>query len=538
MASAPDSRPRRSRPPSISPTPGSSRLTTSITQSSFTPTSITPTSITPTRPAKEPAAVPSPWNSHWLVILARRLFLLDTFVVFVSLSVAVLARFGERARTSSVEGFGLQLPFNVSYPLMAAVLGAGWLAMLFLSRVYDRKVLGVGADEYKRLANASLRFWGIAAIVCFLAKIELARTVLAIAFPLGTVLLLVGRWVARKALHRARQHNSAWSHRVLVVGGADEVNDLVMQLRRSPYAGLEVVGACVPGGPGHGTVDNVRVVGSLTTVPDAVAATGADTVAITSSRGMTSSVLKRLGWELEGAGVDLVVAPGLMDVAGPRIHVRPVAGLPLLHVEQPEFSGPVRLVKYAFDRLVAFLALLALSPLLLVIAFAIKVTSPGPVIFRQTRVGSHGDTFTVFKFRSMVIDAEAKLAAVSVRNDGDGLLFKLREDPRITRVGRGLRRFSLDEIPQFANVLRGQMSLVGPRPALPSEAEQYGLEAERRLLVKPGITGLWQVSGRSDLSWEDSVRLDLYYVENWSFTGDLEILWKTMSAVLSSRGAY
>jgi len=276
----------------------------------------------------------------------------------------------------------------------------------------------------------------------------------------------------------------------------------------------------------------------LTTVPDAVALTGADTVAITSSRGMTSSVLKRLGWELEGAGVDLVVAPGLMDVAGPRIHVRPVAGLPLLHVEQPEFSGPVRLVKYAFDRFVAFVALLALSPLLLVIAAAIKVTSPGPVVFRQTRVGSHGDGFTVYKFRSMVVDAEAELTAVTVRNDSDGVLFKMREDPRVTRVGRGLRRWSLDELPQFFNVLCGQMSLVGPRPALPSEVEQYGLDAARRLLVKPGITGLWQVSGRSDLSWEDSVRLDLYYVENWSFTGDLEILWKTLSAVLSSRGAY
>ena len=249
-------------------------------------------------------------------------------------------------------------------------------------------------------------------------------------------------------------------------------------------------------------------------------------------------MLKRLGWELEGAGVDLVVAPALTDVAGPRVHIRPVSGLQLLYVEQPEFTGPTRVMKEAFDRVLALLSVALLSPLLLLISIAVWVTSPGPVIFRQIRVGREGRVFTVYKFRTMVVDAERRLGELWELNESNEVLFKLRADPRVTRVGRFLRRFSLDELPQLFNVVLGDMSLVGPRPALPSETERWGRSTARRLLVKPGITGLWQVSGRSDLSWEDSVRLDLYYVENWSFAGDIQILWKTLYAVLASRGAY
>jgi exopolysaccharide biosynthesis polyprenyl glycosylphosphotransferase len=491
------------------------------------------------RPLLRPPVAPDVSVRRWLTVLARRLVLLDIFLVSAAVAGALLVRFGQSATTEAVMGLE-PYPVSWSYLVMSVILGAGWALSLGISRVYDRKVLGIGVEEYKRLANSSLRYWGLVAIVCFLAHIELARGFLAVAFPVGTAALLFGRWIARKLLHRARARSGGWSHRVLVVGAPDEVRDLVVQLRRSPYAGLEVVGACVTGGERirmrHG--EHVPTVGTLTSVPQAVAATGADTVAVTSSRGISSNVLKRLGWELEGAGVDLVVAPGLMDVAGPRVHVRPVAGLPLLHVEQPEFTGPIRAVKAAFDRLVALVGLVALAPLMLAIAVAIKLTSPGPVVFRQIRVASQGELFTLYKFRSMVDDAELRLHAVADGNDCDGVMFKMRRDPRITLVGRWLRRFSLDELPQLINVLRGQMSLVGPRPALPSEAEQYGDDVARRLLVKPGITGLWQVSGRSDLSWEDSVRLDLYYVENWSFAGDIQILWKTLSAVLSSRGAY
>ncbi|HEX6872569.1 MAG TPA: sugar transferase, partial [Micromonosporaceae bacterium] len=248
--------------------------------------------------------------------------------------------------------------------------------------------------------------------------------------------------------------------------------------------------------------------------------------------------LRRLGWQMEGTGIDLVLAPALTDVAGPRIHTRPVAGLPLIHVESPEFSGVRKAVKGLVDRSLALLALILLSPVFLVVAIAIRLDSRGPVFFRQTRVGLGGQEFGVFKFRSMVVDADNMLDELSQYNETDGLMFKMRRDPRVTRVGAFLRKWSLDELPQLLNVVSGEMSLIGPRPPLPSEVAWYDQDVARRLLVKPGMTGLWQVSGRSDLSWEDGIRLDLYYVENWSLATDLTILWKTVGAVVRRRGAY
>jgi exopolysaccharide biosynthesis polyprenyl glycosylphosphotransferase len=475
--------------------------------------------------------------SVWLHRLARRLFVLDLVLVSVAIAVALVARFGSGAPRVQVTGALGRVPVT-SYSTLAVALILGWLVMLYSGRTYDARVIGIGADEYKRVVRSSFWLWGVVAIVCYVGRIEIARVFFAIAFPLGTMLLLAGRWAARKALHRARSRSHDWSHRVLVVGGGHEVDELVAEFSREPYAGLNVVGACVPGGLDGAAPSAVPVVGSLTSVLQAVASTGADTVAVTASRGVTSSVLKRLGWELEGAGVDIVVAPALTDVAGPRVHVRPVSGLSLLYVEQPEFRGLSWAIKEAFDRFAAGLGLLLTLPLFALFAVMIKVTSSGPVVFRQVRVGRDGRVFTVYKFRTMVVDAEDRLDELLNQNESDGALFKLREDPRITRVGRWLRRFSLDELPQLVNVLFGEMSLVGPRPALPVEAEQYGHTVARRLLVKPGITGLWQISGRSDLSWEDSVRLDLYYVENWSFTSDIQILWKTVYAVAASRGAY
>ena len=243
-------------------------------------------------------------------------------------------------------------------------------------------------------------------------------------------------------------------------------------------------------------------------------------------------------WRLEGSGVELLVAPGLIEVAGPRLHIRPFEGLPLLSVEQPRFEGWRRVVKGAVDRCAAAAALLVLAPVLLGIALAVRLTSSGPALFRQERIGINGRPFTMLKFRSMVVDADQRLAEIQAGNISDGLLFKMREDPRVTRVGRWLRRLSLDELPQLLNVLGGSMALVGPRPPLPNEVARYDSSVSRRLLVKPGLTGLWQVSGRSDLPWEEAVRLDLRYVENWSLALDLLILWKTARAVLSSSGAY
>jgi exopolysaccharide biosynthesis polyprenyl glycosylphosphotransferase len=226
-------------------------------------------------------------------------------------------------------------------------------------------------------------------------------------------------------------------------------------------------------------------------------------------------------------------------VAWPRLHIQPVAGLPLVHVEESEFTGFRRVLKGAFDRLVTAVALLLLAPVAIGVALAVGFTSRGPVFFRQTRVGKNGQTFRMVKFRSMYVDAEERRAELERLNvNGDGVLFKIRNDPRITRVGRVIRKYSLDELPQLFNVLTGRMSLVGPRPPLPTEVARYGDDMRRRLLVKPGITGLWQISGRNDLSWEQTKQLDLRYVENWSLGSDLLILWKTPSAVAKGSGAY
>ncbi|WP_346538530.1 sugar transferase [Micromonospora sp. DPT] len=487
---------------------------------------------TPARIPQAPAGPPTgPVARADQRAYVRILVVLDTAVLSLAVLVGYAARFGDRVPVGS----------EIPYVLVAPGLVLAWLLSLRMLRCYDDRVLGYGADEYRRVSAASLRLAGGIAIVGYIAEADVSRGFLGISFAVGTVALEVNRFAARKRLHRARYRGAGWSRRVLVVGDTAHVLELVHTLRREPYAGYQVVGACIPDAllaPVPQRLSDVPVVGSLRGIPEAAAAIGADTVAVTASGELTAARLRRLGWQLEGTGVDLVVAPALTDVAGPRIHTRPVAGLPLIHVEAPEFRGARKLVKEFVDRAAAALALLLLLPLGAAVALAIRLDSRGPVLFRQTRVGRGGREFGVLKFRTMVVNADALLDELAVRNETDGLMFKMRDDPRVTRVGRLLRKWSLDELPQLVNVLLGQMSLVGPRPPLPSEVARYDGDVARRLLVKPGMTGLWQVSGRSDLSWEDGIRLDLYYVENWSLAADLTILWKTFGAVLRGRGAY
>ena len=333
---------------------------------------------------------------------------------------------------------------------------------------------------------------------------------------------------------------------VLVVGGTNSAVALATRLRNAPDAGLQVVGLCLPGGleawsaQARAVDHGFAVMGGLDDVIAAIERSRADTVAIAASESFGYDEIRQLSWELEGSGIAIALAPALTDVAGPRIHIRPVAGLPLLYVEAPSLRGPKLFAKTIFDAVGAAVLIVMLSPLLLLVAAAIKIDDRGPAFFMQERAGLAGKYFRVSKFRSMVVDAEARLLHVTGehRDAGNEVLFKAKDDPRITAVGRFIRRFSIDEVPQLFNVLRGEMSLVGPRPQLRKEVELLSDAARRRLLVKPGMTGLWQVSGRSDLSWEDSVRLDVYYVENWSLAGDLLILLRTVSAVLSRRGAY
>jgi exopolysaccharide biosynthesis polyprenyl glycosylphosphotransferase len=288
----------------------------------------------------------------------------------------------------------------------------------------------------------------------------------------------------------------------------------------------------VPGLPSVVTAADPR------TVLRAVDELRVDVVAVASHPDLSGHALRRLAWSLEERGVDLVVSPGIVEVAGPRLSIRPVAGLSLLHLERPANRGGKMLVKAGLDRLFGTALFLAFGPLLAVLAVAVRRSSPGPVLFRQIRIGADGRPFQMLKFRSMVVDAEARLRDLARHDEGNGVLFKMRQDPRVTRVGAVLRRFSLDELPQLWNVVRGDMSLVGPRPPLPQEVIGYSDDATRRLRVRPGMTGLWQVSGRSDLSWEESLRLDLRYVDNWSLALDATILWRTLRAVIGRSGAY
>jgi exopolysaccharide biosynthesis polyprenyl glycosylphosphotransferase len=421
---------------------------------------------------------------------------------------------------------------------MPIILGPVWLVSLILHHCYEQRVTGAGAVEFRRVFVASVRLFAYLAIACYVAKVQLARGYVAIAFPIGSGLLVIGRSTARALLRRHRRRTGSWVHRVLAIGDGDHVEELIRTLHRDPEGGFSVVAACVPGEAGRRAVAGVPAIGTVAEVTATARDRGVDTIAITGSRGISSGTLRQLSWDLEGSGISMVVAPALTDVAGPRISIRPVAGLPLLHVDEPDLGAVRRVVKRSMDLTIGALMLLLLLPAFGAIAVMVRLSSPGPIFFQQTRIGAGGREFCLYKFRSMYADAEARLSELRDQNDASGLLFKLRHDPRVTPVGRWLRKFSLDEFPQLLNVLKGDMSLVGPRPPLPEQVSGYDHVVVRRLRVEPGMTGLWQVSGRSDLSWEDAVRLDLYYVENWSPLLDLSILFRTILVVLRGAGAY
>jgi len=412
-----------------------------------------------------------------------------------------------------------------------------WIVALWLAGAYDVRFIGTGSDEYRKVLNAGVSLTAAVAIFSYAVNLELSRAYVVIALPSITVFDLFARFAMRKRLH-ARRMRGRCLHNVVAVGHELAVADLVTELGRDRYHGLTVVGACVVRPGECDEVVGVPVYGGLDDITAAVKAFDADTVAVTACPEMDGVRLRSLAWELEKAGTDLCVSPALLDVAGPRTTIRPTAGLTLLHVDHPQLAGFRLVLKGLFDRCAAAAALVMLAPVMAALAAAIWLQDRGPALFTQTRVGKDGHSFRMYKFRTMVVDAEQRRTQLLPSNDSDGVLFKLRKDPRVTAVGAHLRRLSLDELPQLFNVFLGHMSLVGPRPALPDEAEKYAEHVRRRLVVKPGLTGLWQVNGRSDLSWEESVRLDLRYVENWSFALDLQIMWKTISVMMRGSGAY
>ncbi|MCU7726404.1 sugar transferase [Actinoplanes sp. KI2] len=474
---------------------------------------------------------PAP-RADWRRRYAWVLYLIDYAVGLVAACSALFLRFGN---------YG-PLPFLLIYVLLTLLFPLAWIAVLALNRAHEARHLFVGTDEYARVVRSGLGLTATLAIFSFAFDLRLARGYVLIAVPLATVLGLGARYAYRQMLHRSWARGDRL-HRVILVGHARAVADMARWLGRESHHGLGILGACVPASQIRefdSTAGLPEIYGDFDGVAAAVSLTGADTVVVLACPEIDGPALRRLAWQLERDEIDLIVASTLVDVAGDRTTIRPVDGLPMLHVEHPRLKGSSRLVKATFDRVGALFLLVVSAPLLAVIAglVALGPGGRGPVIFRQERVGKDGILFTLYKFRTMVVNAEARLQELRNLNDTDGELFKMRDDPRVTPVGRWLRRLSLDELPQLINVVKGDMSLVGPRPPLAREVAGYPADMRRRLVVKPGLTGLWQVSGRSDLSWDESIRLDLTYVENWSLAMDLAILARTVSAVVRSSGAY
>jgi exopolysaccharide biosynthesis polyprenyl glycosylphosphotransferase len=457
----------------------------------------------------------------------------DVVVIASAIGLAYLVR-------SLVEPATADRTWVATYAVASVIILVVWLAALGAHRTRDIRVIGIGVGEYKRVTNASVVAFAILGVLLFAVQADISRAYFFAAMSIGTIGLVSTRWMWRNWLIQQPARDRFLS-RAIVVGGADEAEYVIRQINEKSRASYNVVAATVSDSVAtHIEVGERRVpiVGEPSSVSTLARNVQADTVIVAGAASRNPSFIRSLSWDLEGTGTELVLAAQLTDVAGPRIHFRPVDGLPLMHVEIPQFEGAKHAMKRSFDVVASGAGLLVLSPLFAILALLVHFDSPGGVLFRQERVGKGERSFTMLKFRTMVATAEQDLAALLEENEGNGLLFKMKNDPRVTRVGRVLRKYSLDELPQLWNVFIGDMSLVGPRPPLPREVVDYESHVRRRLYIKPGLTGMWQVGGRSDLSWEESVRLDLYYVENWSLMGDLMILWRTVKVVTSPSGAY
>lgn len=452
---------------------------------------------------------------------------------------AQIARFGVKDPS-----FAIDSSHDTPYASISALVIAAWWVMLGMSGSREPRILGYGAEEYKRVLTASLWLFGGIAVFSYVFQLDTARGYVAIALPLGVVSLLIGRWTLRVRI-AARRRVGEYLERVLLIGGAETVEHLQRQLGTHLEAGYLPVAACLPATTniemGNRSAGGLAIISHSGDVADIIAAvehSHSTAVAITAGASFSPDSLRQLGWQLAARNIEMIMAPALTDVAGPRIHTRPVAGLPLVHVTTPKLDGLRGAIKRAFDIIGSAFLMVTLSPIFLAVALAIKLDDLGPLFYSQERIGQAGRPFRMHKYRSMVVDADTHLEALLKRQGtSNEPLFKVDNDPRLTRTGRWLRKYSLDELPQLWDVLVGNMSLVGPRPQRKAEVALYDDLAHRRLIVKPGMSGLWQVSGRSNLSWEQAIRLDLYYIDNWSLAGDLVILFKTFGAVIRNDGA-
>ena len=449
----------------------------------------------------------------------RAMVVVDLAMIAIALGAVILS------------GIGASAPFRLDSPRLFIVVAVAilWPVMLWEMQTRATTVLGAGSEEYRRVLVASLWTMVLTAAGAYAFGSSRGRDTLLIIAVLGTVLLMVGRNVMRVLLHRQLKSLGPL-HQVYVVAPQSSDEMLSGQLERTEGIFSRVGGWTIPDvSPEDPEPDDVVA---------AALGVGADTLLYAPGNHADPTWPRRLGWAMEDTDLSLLVSPALADVAGPRMSIEPVEGMALLRVDMPRFSGPARVVKRTIDILGSVLGLIVLAVPMGLMALAIKRDSPGPVFFRQRRAGVAGTTFLCWKFRTMYQDADSQRGDLREQLDDDGATFKMAVDPRVTRVGRFLRRWSLDELPQLFNVLAGEMSLVGPRPHPLDDVERYDDVATRRLLAKPGMTGLWQVSGRSDLDWNQAVTLDLYYIENWSMSLDMIIFLRTLKAVATGSGAY
>ncbi|MBS1692147.1 MAG: sugar transferase [Actinobacteria bacterium] len=475
---------------------------------------------------------------QWKRRYRLRLLVVDAVAVSGAVTLAQFCRFELLATDGSIA----DIEWGRA-TVLSTILAAAWFLALGLQESRDISLVGVGSEEYRRVVGATAWVFGVLAVGGLLLQTPISRGYLMIALPAGLLGLLAGRHLLRRDLGKRRMRGEFMT-RVVVLGKPDSVGVLCENLSRSTPAGYTVVGVCIPdfdGQPGHHLITSagpVPVLGDENSVEVALRLTGADALAITAVEHLGQEKVRKLAWRLDSLAVDMIVVPGMTDVAGPRLKLRPIDNLPLFHVARPRLDGPSLIGKRIFDVVFTLLALPLVLPVIAVAAAAIKFDDGGPVFYRQERVGQHGKRFRIYKLRTMTVDADARKDTERAAAAGGGVFFKSASDSRITRVGRFLRAASIDELPQVFNVLDGSMSIVGPRPLVPGEGESVEHFVQRRALVKPGMTGLWQVSGRSDVSEEERIRLDHSYVDNWSGVQDLVIVWRTIRAVLKREGAY
>ena len=479
---------------------------------------------------------PTTWRS-WRSVYVLSLLAADSFAAVLAITFAALAR-------PNVAGTQLNLMgWRLSYRILGLISLGVWLLVLALGGAYRSHYPSGGLGQYRLRVVTAVRLMAFVVIASFALHAPVSRVIVLVFFPSLAVAALLSQCLLRHVLTRLRRGGLALN-RLVLAGNEAAVEKLVNHFLRDVSHGYEIVGVCLPEGR-SGRRRELRtrggtfpIVGTPDGLVEVAQRLSVDSAAVVGNHCFESTNLQQVAWQLERRDVDLLVAPDVIDVAGPRVRFAPVTGMPLLQITEPRIYGPGRWLKPCYERLLAIPLLLLAAPLLLAISLAILIDSGRPIFYRQRRIGFGGEEFEMLKFRSMVPNADAMLPELLAQNDHDGALFKLRDDPRVTRIGRFLRKYSLDELAQLINVVKGDMLLIGPRPCLPSETEGFGEAARRRFLARPGMTGLWQVSGRSDIPWEEAVRLDLYYVENWSLMMDLMIVWRTLIVVGGGRSGY